>query len=201
MSERSKIKKAYKEIEKVCEKHIDIAKSINMDDIKTMLSSAKNHLLIIEWEEKYGISLPHSKRLYRTDYVRIDGCLSFSYYNDGEKNQENGSGKYISWSDDERQPKNEWLLCISFPTGAYVFGQDYEGQQKLFQDFFNELKSYGPKYTDTANKTLYWNIENAKKIYNEVGSVFAKYKERNKSEFKAREIQRLRKEMEKLAAE
>ena len=42
----------------------------------------------------------------------------------------------ISWSDDGTQPEDEWLYCLSFPTGAYIFGQDYpvETFQKMFAE-------------------------------------------------------------------
>jgi len=63
-------------------------------------------------------------------------------------------GRHISWSDDGKQPEDELLLVISFPTGAYIFGDDYPTE--FFKEFFQELKTYNPKYTDTTNKTLYF---------------------------------------------
>lgn len=199
MNQKAKIKKAYEEIEKVCEKHMDITEHTHMDDIKTMYNSVKNHLLIIEWGEKYGIDLPHKTQLYHYNYVRMGSHLSFNYFLDAKGDKAKGSGKYISWSDDGRQPKDEWLFCISFPTGAYIFGEDYDGQQQLFQDFFNDLKSYAPDYVDTTNSCLYWKLENSKKIYAEFGAVQTKYMARNKAELKARKIARLKKEVAELS--
>ena len=196
-SHNKEVKKAYQEILDVCKKHKKISENQYMGDIKIMLNSAKNHLSIIEWKEKYGIDIPHSKQINGT-YVELDEFICLSYYEDGEKDKENGYGKYVSWSVDGRQPKEEWLLVISFSTGAYIFGSDYEGQKQLFIDFFDELKSYNPTYTDDANSSLYWNIEKASNIYNDFHSILDKFRARNKAEFKTREIGRMKRELEKL---
>ena len=194
------IKKTYNDILEVCEKYKKI-KSIHSSfrDIGEMSSRAKNHLLIIEWEEKYGIKIDHNQKPYTYYHINIRDNLSFSYFNDAEKEKASGKGgKYISWSDDERQPKNEWLLVINFSTGAYIFGNDYAYQQQLFQDFFNELKSYKPDFTDINNRNLYWKIENAKSIYDNFDKILKEYRERNKSEFNDRKIKKLEEELEKL---
>lgn len=198
MKNNTRYKKAYKEIEKVCEKHLDIADHPDMGDITTMLDSAKNHLLVIEWSEKYGIELPHKTRLYRANYARLNDYLAISYYKDGEEDKEEGSGKYISWSDDKRQPKDEWLLVISFPTGGYIFGEDYERHKQLFQDFFDELKSYNPDYSDTMNSGLYWRLESSSDIYKQFGDILQKYRERNRSELKSRKIEALKEELSQM---
>jgi len=192
-----KIKTAYREILDVCDKHIGLSDSAYMGDIKTMCESAKNHLAIIEWIEKYGIDIPHNRQVYGSNYIKMSEFISFSYYKDGMGDREKGCGKYISWSDDGSQPEDEWLLVISFPAGGYIFGEDYRGQKQLFQDFFNELKSYKPKYSDTCNSSMYWSMENAGKIYKDFIEILEKYRKRNKSELNDRKIQRLKEELAK----
>lgn len=199
MKKGDKIKKAYQEILEVCEKHKELKDiDYSFGDIKDMISNAKNHLLIIEWEEKYGIKIDHNQKPYSRGHMSIKNYLSFNYFGDALKEKEKGEGKYISWSDDGRQPKNEWLLVINFPTGAYIFGDDYNYQKQLFQDFLNELKSYKPDFTDTSNKGLYWKLENAKSIYNNFDKILKEYREKNKSEFNERKIKKLEEELKKL---
>jgi ElaB/YqjD/DUF883 family membrane-anchored ribosome-binding protein len=169
-----------------------------MGDIKTMRNSARNHLAVEEWREKYGIDISHDKRVHDSTYIRINEYIFFSYYKDGKADKEKGSGKYVFWSVDGRQPKDEWLLVISFPTGAYIFGDDYEYQKKLFEDFFKELQSYNSKYNDVVNSTVYYAMDDANKIYREFESVLDKYKDRNKAELKQRKVEKLKKDLEKL---
>ena len=193
-----KVKQAYQEIADVCEKHIALSDNHYMRDIKTMLDDAKNHVAVEDWREKYNIEITHDKRVLSQNYIKMSEYIVFSYYKDGEADREKGGGKYISWSEDKRQPKDEWLLVISFSTGAYIFGEDYEGQKQLFIDFFRELESHNPKYSDIVNHALYWSMDDAGKIYNEFQSILNKYRERNKAELKQRKIESLKKELANL---
>lgn len=193
-------KDAYTELEKVCEKYENFHDKYGFDDVRDMYSSAKNHLILIEWYEKYGLKLDHDHKPYTYNHLNLSDRLSFSHYTDGERDKANGSGKYISWSHDDRQPKDEWLLITSFSTGAYIFGQDYDGQQELFQDFFKELQSFKPDYSDIVNKSLYWKLENAKSIYEAYNGILNKYHERNQSELKKREAEKLREKLKELEA-
>ena len=97
-----------------------------------------------------------------------------------------------------RQPENELLFVIGIPTGAYIFGDDYPS--KFFQDFWLELKRYNPDYIDECNHNIYWKIENAKEICNNFEAILQKYHSLNKEDFNNREIEKLKKEIEKLEA-
>lgn len=102
-----------------------------------------------------------------------------------------GEERTISWSDDDRQPKNEWLFTVCFPAGPYIFGPDYP--KETFKGFFNELKSYGPKYCDTANKALYFTEDNAYLVHKALKGIMEKHralvaaevKEKRKKELEA----------------
>jgi hypothetical protein len=194
-------KEAYIDVSKVCSKYSERFKryASDFDDIHEMEVKAKNHLLLIEWYEKYGLKIDHGYRPYSNDYFRIDDYKFFSHYNDARQEKDSGKGgRYISWPDDDRQPKNEWLLEVGFSTGAYIFGEDYDSQKQLFQDFFKELQSYKPDYSDSHNHNLYWKLENAKPIYEEFNNILNKYRERNQSELKQRKADKLRKELAEL---
>jgi len=192
------MKEAYLEIEGICEKHKGIAEDCDHRLIRDMLAAAKNHLMIIDWNERYGLGLSHRLRLHGCNYAKLSEYMSLSYYKDGKGDKKLRSGKWVSWSDDDAQPKDEWLLVIRFPTGAYIFGEDYEYQQDLFQQLFSELRSYNPDYSDTMNKALYWRLENAAEIKAKFDEILKKYVEKNRAEFKARKIAKMKAEIERL---
>jgi hypothetical protein len=204
MTNQKAIKTAYQDILAVCEKYSnlnEIYHSFDFDDIKEMAEKAKNHLLVVEWQEKYGIDLGHDARLFNEEFMRINDHMSFCYFGDAAKDKAEHRGRSITWSDDGRQPKNEWLLVIGFPTGPYIFGEDYDEQRDLFQDFFDELKSYKPDFSDTHNHVLYWKLNNAKDIYKDFDKILQKYEDRNQDELKERRIAKLKKELEELENE
>ena len=105
----------------------------------------------------------------------------------------------IAWSDDGRQPDDEWLYVISFPAGAYVLGDYYP--KDTFNTFFNELKKFVPKYIDTENHSLYFSVSNAKIAHNNFYEIFNKYKNLAAAENKKRRAEKLRKELEELEVE
>lgn len=200
MEKIKEIKKAYEDILQICEKHSDLKEKYgwNFDDINQMITNSKNHLTLIEWFEKYGLKLKHEYEPYSFIHFRVNGHISFSYYKDAQKDKENGRGKYISCSDNGKQPSEEWLLVIGFSTGPLIFGDDYDSQKPLFGDFFNELKSYNPDYSDSVNDSLYWKLENSKEIFEDFNNILNKYRERNRKELKQRKIEKMEKELSKL---
>ena len=178
--------KAYKEILKVLNKY----KSEIVFDVDDLERKAKHHLFGVELVEKYGFNLD-PKGIGSTDWQRLRENVHIGFF-DGER-------RSISWSDDGRQPKNETLLYINYPTGAYIFGSDYPTE--LFQKFFLELKSYNPKYIDTANSGLFFDLDNAGKIFNAYDSIVKRYYEENKEDLKMRKIKQLKDELSKLETE
>lgn len=192
------IKKAYTDILKVCEKYAGLDDGLySFSDIQDMCIKAENHLMVIEWSEKYDIDLKHDTNLDNR-YVRLNNDTNFTYFMDARKDKRERSGYFISWSDDGKQPKNEWLYCIGFSTGAYMFGDDYP--QELFERFWNELKTYNPDYIDSHNQSMYFKLENASKIYKEYDGILKKYREINKEDVKKRKIKKMEEELEKLKA-
>ena len=123
------------------------------------------------------------------DYVKVSDYEFIAKYGEDYN-------RTISWSDDDRQPDDEWLYVISFPTGACVLGDDYPTY--TFNTFFNELKTYGPKYVDSLNNSLYFSSSNAKIAYNNLYKIFNKHKDLAIIENKKRRAEKLRKELEEL---
>lgn len=180
------MKEIFKKIIDICEENID-----EEGTLKDIAIKAKNRVIRYEWEEKYSVKLSDSARLAEYDYYRIDSHQFIGFFEDGYKCKEGGYGRSISWSEDNKQPVNEWIYEVGFSTGAYIFGEDYEGQKQLFQDFFEELRTYKPDYEDLHNHNLYWKIENAKGIMENFNNILSKYYDLNRKELKQREINKL----------
>jgi len=178
-----KVKKAYDEILKVLHKNREIC----VFDVSDLERKAKIHLFGLELKEVYGLNI---------DPKQVN---SIHYQSFGEKKIGLFGEKYrrtISWSVDGRQPEDEYLFTVSFPTGAYIFGEDYETD--FFKKFWLELKEFKPDYIDEANHCLYWKLENAKDAFNNYDATLKKYYELNKEDVKRRRIEKMKKELEQL---
>jgi hypothetical protein len=186
------MKETFQKIIDICESETDAEGTLSEIRIK-----AKNRVIRYEWEEKYGIKLDDS-RFAECDCLRLNDYEFVGYFEDGYKCHKEGYGRSISWSEGNKQPVNEWLYSISFSTGAYIFGEDYEEQKQLFQDFFEELRTHKPDYEDLHNHCLYWKVENAKEMMSEFKNILNKYRDINREELKTREIKKLEEKLAQL---
>jgi len=185
------LKQAYIDIKKVIKKH----KLLDNSDMKSLNYKADNYLFGVKLNEKYGINI-NPESIYNRNWIACSTEYMKIGFFDGNK-------RSISWSDDDKQPKNEYLLVLSFSTGAYMFGTntfnvDNDYPTKFFNKFFNELKNYNPKYIDSQNHSLYFSLDNAASIYNYFIDLLNKYNELNKPDVKARKIEKLKADIEKL---
>lgn len=178
-----KVKKAYDEILKVLHNNREIC----VFDVNDLERKAKIHLFGLELKEVYGLNID-PKQVNSIDYQSF-GEKKIGLF--GEKYR-----RIVSWSVDGRQPEDEYLFTVSFPTGAYIFGEDYATD--FFQKFWLELKEFKPDYIDEVNHCLYWKLENAKDAFNNYDSTLKKYHELNKEDVKKRRIEKMKKELEQL---
>lgn len=175
---------AYKEILDVIVKHDDLLKDDHPIAIKSGLI---NRIKLQEISEEFDIEIkdnnsnPNSFKLSEYEWISLYGDCH---------------NRTISWSDDGNQPDNERLYVISFSTGPYVFGSGYP--EKTFKKFFDELKSYKPKYSDTHNDKLYFTAETARHIHEDFNDLFNKYKNLVSDEMRVKKIDDLEIELEKL---
>ena len=175
---------AYSKIIKVINSTIkDIRDSPKLNNIRHELEEL---ILVEELTEAFGIEI---KYMSGSNYVKLGSVAVISLM--GEK-----YGRTIPWSDDGKQPTNEWLLKISFPEGAYVFGDDY--QTETMGKFFNELKSFEPKYVDTVNNSLYFSSDKAKVVYEAYEGIYKKYCQIAVDNRKDSRIAKLKKQLEDL---
>lgn len=182
----SKIK-ALEELKVLLEKYKEEFSPLNSVPSST---EVKREIELLKVEEEFGIPLrmcgaTHYK--VRNSYDDWTGVTYFSKEN----------GRTISWPDNGEQPEEEWLYVISFPTGPYIFGDSYP--EKTFQNFFQELKSFGPKYCDTANKSLYFSSNVAKEVYEAFWGILNKHKEKVQEEVKEKRKAELLKELAELS--
>lgn len=178
------IKKAYDEILSIIKKH-EHEVCFNYKELE---NEFKTHLFGIELREKYGLNLD-PKKINSLEWNRFGKYISIGYF--GKK-----YNRTIPFPDDGRQPEDELLVEVGFCTGAYIFGDDYP--RELFEQFWQELKTYNPNYCDTANHTLYFTLENGAKIFNEFNKTLTEYYELNKEDAKKRKIEKLKSELANL---
>ena len=100
---------------------------------------------------------------------------------------------------DEKRWTQEWSYVIRFTCGAYVYGDDYP--KSSFDAMFEELKSFGCKYSDTVNNALYFSPKNAKLVYDAFWEVFNKHKDRAREEVLMKRKIALEKQLQELEKE
>ena len=183
-TQTNEARKAYEKILAIMRKYEDMCGF----DVKDFEGKTKNYSFGVELKEKFGLGID-PREVTNTNFYRVDDYRFVGWY--GEK-----YGREISWSDDGRQPEDELLLEISFPTGPYIFGEDYPVE--LFREFFLELKSYEPKYVDSSSKCLYFSMENASKVFNAFPEILKKYQDKYEVWHRKKEIERLRQELSNL---
>ena len=173
---------AYEELLTVFNKHKDALNGDRSIDIKDRLTS---RIALDKLTESFGISINPD---CTPDWCVLSEHQSIGFY-DGIK-------RSVSWSDDGSQPDHEHLYVIQFHTGAYIFGREYP--TNTFQNFFDELKTFGPKYVDTANHGLYFTSESARAVHESFKGIFKKYADMVDDEIKQKRIEDMESELKKL---
>ena len=126
-------------------------------------------------------------------------CAKFGIYTTSS-NLEYGCGIYLMQripnvkEYDTEHP--EELLKISFPTGAYIFGNHYDTE--YFEEFYNELLEVEPDYHDRLNNALYYKPDKSKKAWEHYRETYKKYVRNNRERCKKFELEEARKKYEAL---
>jgi hypothetical protein len=156
-----------------------------LDVIKMLEVSKEFGVRVSEDSNNEWLTVLHPTRDYTYEYLHI-----------GRFHGNRG----IPCSDDGRQPNNEWLLKIGFSTGPYVFGNYFKNECPIetFDAFFEELRSYGPKYSDTSNASLYFSSDNARRVYEDFDEIFTRHRLDVVNEMKRQKKLHLEQELEKL---
>lgn len=186
-----KEQKIYNTLFDLIEKNRDILHFTDYE-FKELKLRSERYFFGLKLKEEFGFNINPRDQAIRENFA----CLSIDYEDYKIYIRKHNHGE-ISCSDDKKQPNDgELLLYIRFPTGAYIFGDHYP--KELFNDFFDELKTFEPKYTDTMNSSLYFSMDKAGKFYNNFKKILNKYHDKNKEIYKKIRAEELRKELEKL---
>lgn len=177
-----------------------VTDEISEDRIELSKSTLETVIENLKVSERFGIPL----QSVTNNYVgwlkvgkRYDDFMTLGKF--GENH-----GRTISWSDNGKQPRKtgEWLLTVKFPTGAYIFGEgnmwDKSYPKKTFDLFWEELKSFHPKFCDTANHCLYFTDDVASVVYENFYVLFDKYQALVQDEMNEQKKQKLREELARL---
>lgn len=177
---------------KVCKQNNQLFSDLGISNFSNSYSEVEKTLYAIRLQEDYGLTLVRRDMVRHVEpdvYVRMSEHMYIASM--GEKYR-----RHISWSADGRQPEDEVLLALTFPTGAYIFGDSYP--VNLFNEMWEEIKTYDFKYVDDMNHNIYFPLENAALIANAFPGIFDKYYKRFRDEANVRRAQELRRELEKL---
>lgn len=184
-------------VKELCENTISLLKELKdvAGDEHSMISSTIKHVETIiiseNLKERYGIEIK-PRYIRSEENIFIDG-----YYEYGNiKIRKLKKGDILN---SKKQPNDELLFIFEYPTGAYIFGEKYFPE--LFKDFFEELKTYNPKYIDKPNSYLYFEMEDGCKLFNEYNAICGKYQDRYYQLKKEEEIKKLKMKLEKLEEE
>lgn len=180
MTEREKLENLLADLKK----HEDvISNNPNMEHWFRLL---EDMIVVQKISEEFGIPIPSD--FCNTDWIDLDYHHHIGVY---------GGERKICFPDNGVQPEEgERLYQISFATGAYTLGAEYPTQ--TFKAFFEELKSYQPKYVDSNNSSLYFTADKAGAAYKAFPMLLEKYKGLAEAEVKQKKIEKLQAELAKL---
>jgi hypothetical protein len=184
-----------KEVEKaleLCKKNKQLFDKIGISKFESIAEELEKTLFAIELEDKYGIIGVKKNMVHGYGdniYVEINDYLYIASM--GKK-----YSRIVAWSVDGKQPENENLFVVDFPTGPYVLGDDYPIE--LFQKMWDEIKSYKHKYRDDHNKCIYFTLENAAPVANAFAGILQKYYEIYRSESNEKRVQFLKDEISRI---
>ena len=181
-------------VKELCEQTISLLKELKdvAGDhdwhIKRTIEYAKRIIVKENLKEKYGVEI-NIRYINGEENVLIDGWDEYGLI--FIKRYKNGDVL-----NSKEQPDNELLFAFKFHTGAYIFGENY--YHDLFNEFFEELKSYKPKYKDELNDSLYFEMENGSKLFNEYDVICKKYQEKYYQLKKEEEVKELKMKLKEL---
>lgn len=178
------------DVKEKLEKVYELDKDYKIDNCK---NDIEKKLIQVEYKLKYDIEL-EDYEIRRTNWICIERLKGNIYI---------GKGMQVLNSI-EQPKKDETLIEFAYPTGAYIFGgggwfpsnDDYDSE--LFDEFFEELKTYNYKYIDDLNSCLYFNMENGIKLFKNYDDICKKYQDKWYKRANERKKERLKKELEEL---
>jgi len=154
---------AYKEINEVLKKHAALTR-INPNTFDETVSTHMLELKMIE----YGYNIK-SHSISNSDYCRFNNAV-VSWFGPKESKHSRIISNYRGC--DKDKPNNEYLVKISFPTGAYSIGNDIiDYPEEIFNSLLNSIKEYKPDFTDPMNHKYYFRLDRGADIFNNINNL------------------------------
>lgn len=186
--------------------------------LKTLLKFNENNIEHFDKLNNTGIRLSKNQILSEIDKISLSNKFGFELLDRGHTcytpkgfghldyhimlAHYDGKHREINNISPTPQPKDEWLLNIRFPTGAYFLIDGGSFDKPYLSDLFNkmleEFLSLNPKYVDRLNKSMYFTSDNAKDVLDKWNDITTKYKNLVVDELKKLKIEKLKAELEEL---
>jgi len=158
--------------------------SANLPNKGEILESVKRSIDACKWYQKWRID----KVYYTSSIQRIDDNAQVCVFREIP-------GINVTF------PHPAELMMISFPSGPYMFGDDY--CKDFFDDFLNDIINANPcpDFIDRRNGAVYYRPLNASKGYDNYKRILKNYKEKNVDRLRKLKIEKLQREIERLESE
>lgn len=186
--------------------------------LKTLLNFTDSNFDHFEKLNKSGVCLSRIRILDEIDRINLSNKFGFGLLDRGHTcytpkgfshldyhiilAHYDGKHREIHNISPTPQPKDEWLLNIRFPTGAYflIDGSSFDKPylSELFNKMLEEFLALNPKYVDRLSKSIYFTSDNAKEVLDKWYEITAKYKSLVSDELKKLKIEKLKAELEEL---
>lgn len=170
------------------EKYVNLIKFLKENEefysfsVSGVIERAESQIFALELKNNFNLDI-NLNLIYSENYNQISQNMAIGLWD--------GKIRRIAWPIDGRQPVNEYLLALSFPTGSYIFSRDFYAKE-IFKEFWCELLTYKPDYIDERNNALYWGLGKASSIFNSYDEIYNRYQvkaEKEKIEEKIKSLQ------------
>lgn len=162
---------------------------LNSDDKERITDVLKYRIHAIEVSNIFGGIIEDDKYVAK-DYCELEDCITVGIWNTKDNKRK------LLIPDDGRQPNAEWMLSLSFSTGAYILSREYV--VNTFNLFFQELKDLGAAFCDSTNHRLLFYPKDAKRVYEAYPILLQKYRELAVETSKKAKKERLERELKEL---
>lgn len=186
--------------------------------LKTLLKFTENNVEHFDKLNNTGIRLSKNKIVDEIDKINLSNKFGFELLDRGHTcytpkgfshldyhiilANYDGKHREVNNISPTPQPKDEWLLNIRFPTGAYflIDGGSFDKPylSNLFNKMLGEFFNLNPKYVDRLHRSMYFTSDNAKEVLDKWDEITTKYKNFVGDELKKLKIEKLKAELKEL---
>ena len=188
--------KFLKTLLKLTENNTDHFDKLNNSGVRLSKNQILDEITKVNLSNKFGFELLDRGHTCYTPkgFSHLDYYIILANYD--------GKHREINNISPTPHPKDEWLLNIRFPTGAYFLIDGGSFDKPYLSDLFNkmleEFLALNPRYVDRLNKSMYFTSDNAKEVLDKWDEITSKYKNLVGDKLKKLKIEKLKAELEEL---